>query len=92
MRRFFRKLGSFVQRFYIVFLLILLYMPTAVLIMMSFNKNTESFEWTGFSFEKYKMLFENEDILEISLLDRRDVERIEEKKYTKYFDYDKIKD
>lgn len=64
MRRFFRKLGSFVQRFYIVFLLILLYMPTAVLIMMSFNRNTESFEWTGFSFEKYKMLFENEDILE----------------------------
>ena len=64
MKRILKKIGNFIQKFYIVFLLILLYLPTAVLMMMSFNKNTESFEWTGFSIEKYKMLFENEDILE----------------------------
>ncbi|MBE7067389.1 MAG: ABC transporter permease [Ruminococcaceae bacterium] len=61
---FLRGFGNFIQRFYIVFLLIILYLPTAVLVMMSFNENTSTFEWTGFSIEKYKMLFENEDILE----------------------------
>jgi len=40
--------------------------------------------------EPVEYILENGDILEISLLNSSDVNGIEEKKYTKYFDYDKI--
>lgn len=51
------------ERIYLIFVLILLYAPIAVLIVLSFNNSKSSAKWGGFTFKWYSELFKNEQIL-----------------------------
>ncbi len=51
------------QRIYIALIIIFLYAPILVLIVLSFNKSKSRSKWGGFTFDWYKRLFQNENIL-----------------------------
>lgn len=48
---------------YIWFILLIMYLPVLVLIAFSFTEATNVGSWTGFSFNLYKALFTNDEIL-----------------------------
>ncbi len=59
-----KKLSSVLRIAYIALIFIMLYMPVVLMIALSFNKSKSYYEWTGFSFDKYIALFNNETIME----------------------------
>jgi spermidine/putrescine transport system permease protein len=48
---------------YIYFILLLMYLPILVLIVFSFTTSTNVGVWTGFSFDLYPQLFQNQEIM-----------------------------
>lgn len=51
------------QRFWLVLVFAFLYAPIGVLIAYSFNSSKSRTVWTGFTFDWYKKLFHNEEII-----------------------------
>lgn len=62
-----KRLSAFLRGVYIALIFALLYMPVALMIVLSFNGSRSSYEWGGFSFVKYEALFNNEIIMEALL-------------------------
>lgn len=56
-----KKIG---QQFYVALVILFLYAPILVLIVLSFNSSKSRSKWGGFTFDWYKKLFENEEIIE----------------------------
>lgn len=54
---------KFLERFYLVIILVFLYAPIATLIVLSFNASKSSAKWGGFSIAWYIKLFQNQVIL-----------------------------
>ncbi len=54
---------SSLQKFYLGFILLLLYAPILTLIALSFNSSKTRSKWGGFSGKWYVALFQNEDIM-----------------------------
>ena len=52
-----------VKRLYVAIVYILLYAPLAILILYSFNENSNRSKFTGFSLRWYKELFSDREIL-----------------------------
>ena len=52
-----------VKKFYLGLIVLFMYAPIAVLIAQSFNAISYRGQWTGFTFQWYAALFENEDIM-----------------------------
>ncbi len=52
-----------ISRFYVGLVYLFLYAPIAVLIIFSFNSSKSRNVWTGFTFEWYARLFQNETII-----------------------------
>ena len=52
------KKRTFLPECYILFVLLLLYLPIAVVVAYSFN-DTKLFHWAGFTFDWYRKLFTN---------------------------------
>lgn len=59
-----KKLSAVLRGLYIGLIFVLLYMPVALMIALSFNASKSAYDWTGFSFWKYEKLFANERIME----------------------------
>lgn len=59
-----KKVFSALRGTYIAFVLAVLYLPVAVMIWNSFNKNNSYYNWGGFSLHKYEALFNNRIIME----------------------------
>lgn len=53
----------FVRRFYVGLILLFLYAPIFILIVLSFNKSKSRAKWGGFTFDWYKALFQDADIM-----------------------------
>lgn len=53
----------FVQKFYLVIILIFLYAPIATLIVLSFNQSKSRAKWGGFTLKWYSELFQNRQIM-----------------------------
>ena len=58
------RLKRFFQNFYLVFVLIFLYAPIAVMMVLSFNSSKSRSQWGGFTFQGYKEMFESPVIME----------------------------
>jgi len=58
------KLIDFLCRFYFVLIMIFLYIPIAVLIVLSFNNSRSRVVWGGFTLEWYAKVFQNSQIKE----------------------------
>lgn len=58
------KLVNFLKKFYLIVIFIFLYAPIVTLIVFSFNKSKSMAKWTGFTFDWYKSLFQNDTLLE----------------------------
>ncbi|MCP1101522.1 spermidine/putrescine transport system permease protein [Aequitasia blattaphilus] len=54
---------KFIQRFYLILILILLYSPIVTLIVLSFNNSKTRAKWGGFTVKWYASLFQNQDIM-----------------------------
>lgn len=54
---------KFIQRFYLILIVIFLYAPIITLMVLSFNNSRTSVKWGGFSLKWYEKLFNNETIL-----------------------------
>ncbi len=52
------------QRIYVALVILFLYAPILVLIVLSFNSSKTRSKWGGFTFDWYKKLFQNEDIIQ----------------------------
>lgn len=50
-------------KLYIALIILFLYAPIVVLIVLSFNQSKSRNKWGGFTFDWYKSLFQNEDIM-----------------------------
>ena len=61
--RFRSALIGFCQRFYLALILFFLYAPIIVLMVLSFNNSKSRVTWTGFTFDWYAQLFQNEQIM-----------------------------
>jgi len=59
-----RKLTDFLSRFYFAVIMVFLYIPIAVMIVLSFNNSRSRVVWGGFTLEWYRTLLENEQIRE----------------------------
>jgi len=59
-----KSIGNFVQKSYIGIIFFILYLPIAVMIVTSFNESRSAYVWEGFSFIKFKQLFENRVVME----------------------------
>lgn len=59
-----KKLKIFLGKFYIYFILLLMYLPILVLIVFSFTETDVLGVWDGFSLGLYKNLFESEKLME----------------------------
>jgi spermidine/putrescine transport system permease protein len=57
------RIVRWLRRFYIGLVFLFLYAPVAVLIAFSFNKTRSRSLWGGFTFDWYRKLFENQDII-----------------------------
>lgn len=62
-----KTLGRALRGLYISLIFLLLYLPVALMIVLSFNGSRSAYEWGGFSLEKYTALFSNETIMEALL-------------------------
>lgn len=58
------KLKRFFQDFYLVFVLIFLYAPIAVMMVLSFNSSKSRSQWGGFTTQWYREMFESPVIME----------------------------
>lgn len=58
------KLKRFFMRFYFLIIVAFLYIPIAVLVVLSFNASRSRVVWGGFTLEWYRTLLANPDILE----------------------------
>ena len=58
-----KKIISFLEKFYMMLIFLLLYAPIITLIVLSFNKSRTRAKWGGFSLKWYISLFEDEAIL-----------------------------
>ncbi|MBS6395756.1 MAG: ABC transporter permease [Clostridiales bacterium] len=54
---------KWIQRFYLVLIILFLYAPIVTLMVLSFNNSRTSVKWGGFSLKWYEKLFQNETIL-----------------------------
>lgn len=54
---------SFLKRFYLILILILLYAPILTLIVLSFNNSKTRSKWGGFTGKWYVSLFQNKEIM-----------------------------
>lgn len=59
-----KKVFSLLRGGYIGLIFALLYLPVALMIILSFNASNSAYTWTGFSLWKYEKLFANEVIVE----------------------------
>ena len=59
-----KKLFPALRSVYICIMFALLYLPVAVMIILSFNKSGSYYEWGGFSFDRYISLFNNRIIMD----------------------------
>ena len=57
------RIKRIIARSVLFLVLFLMYLPILVLIVFSFTTSTELGHWTGFSFELYKDLFENDSLM-----------------------------
>lgn len=57
------KLKKFFARFYLIFIILLMYLPILVLVVYSFTETDQLGIWDGFSFQLYKDLFANEALM-----------------------------
>ncbi len=55
------------KNIYLLLILAFMYLPIAVMVIYSFNESREMGTWTGFSFEWYKELFQDEEIMQALL-------------------------
>ncbi len=53
----------FFMKFYLVLIIAFLYIPIAVLVVLSFNNSRSRVVWGGFTLEWYKTLFQNSDVM-----------------------------
>ena len=51
------------MKFYLVLIIAFLYIPIAVLVVLSFNNSRSRVVWGGFTLEWYKTLFHNSDVV-----------------------------
>ena len=58
------RFKRFFQNFYLVFVLIFLYAPIAVMMVLSFNSSKSRSQWGGFTFQWYKEMFDSPVIME----------------------------
>lgn len=58
------KIKDLLSRCYLAIILIFLYAPILVLIVLSFNDSRSRVRWGGFTFEWYRKLFSNRQIME----------------------------
>lgn len=59
-----KKLPAVLRGLYIGLIFVLLYLPVALMIVLSFNDSKSAYEWGGFSLWKYRELFADERIME----------------------------
>ena len=59
-----KKLPAVLRGLYIGLIFVLLYLPVALMIVLSFNASKSAYEWGGFSLWKYRELFADERIME----------------------------
>lgn len=59
-----RKLFAALRGVYISLIFAILYLPVAVMIVLSFNESKSYYKWDGFSFAKYEALFGNRTIMD----------------------------
>ncbi len=59
-----KKLPAVLRGLYIGLIFVLLYLPVALMIVLSFNASKSAYEWGGFSLWKYQELFADERIME----------------------------
>ena len=57
------KFKNFLERFYVAIIFVLLYLPIAVLTVLSFN-NSRYMKWGGFTLRWYESLFTSGPIME----------------------------
>lgn len=57
------KLTSYLKKFYLALVFLFLYAPIIVLMIFSFNDSKSRATWSGFTFEWYISLFENDQIM-----------------------------
>ena len=54
---------NFFMKFYLALIIAFLYIPIAVLVVLSFNDSRSRVVWGGFTLEWYKTLFHNSDVV-----------------------------
>lgn len=59
-----KKLFSAMRSAYVSLVFAILYLPVAVMIVLSFNDSKSYYKWEGFSLAKYEALFNNDTIME----------------------------
>ncbi len=59
-----KKVFASLRTAYISLIFAIMYLPVAVMIVLSFNKSNSTYRFDGFSFDKYIKLFENDTIIE----------------------------
>ncbi len=59
-----KKLFATLRGVYISLIFAILYLPVAVMIVLSFNESKSYYKWEGFSFAKYEALFNNKTIMD----------------------------
>ncbi len=59
-----KSFRSVLGRSYIGIVFFLMYLPIAVMILTSFNSSRSAYIWGGFSIEKFRMLFNNREVME----------------------------
>lgn len=58
-----KKVFSFLSNSYTAIIFFLFYSPIFLMIAISFNQSKSAYQWTGFSFDKYIALFNNDTIM-----------------------------
>lgn len=59
-----KKLFASLRGIYISLIFLILYLPVALMIVLSFNGSRSYYTWSGFSLEKYEALFNNKIIID----------------------------
>lgn len=62
-RRCMVRSKNFFMKFYLALIIAFLYIPIAVLVVLSFNDSRSRVVWGGFTLEWYKTLFHNSDVV-----------------------------
>ena len=58
-----KRLENFISRFYLIIIFIFLYAPIITLMVFSFNESKSMSNWTGFTLDWYKQLFNNSTLM-----------------------------